>query len=121
MKFKRLPQVIVLATVGALCACNGPLPERKAHKDEAIYSATIDGAKKDNLTWKDSYDAVIAMTKKTSGAVRNEYLHQAEDILMSTGAITPIYYYTDLYMVDSNLKGFFSNPLGYKYFMYCEF
>lgn len=116
MKFKRLPQVIVLATVGTLCACNGPLPERKAHKDEAIYSATIDGAKKDNLTWKDSYDAVIAMTKKTSGAVRNEYLHQAEDILMSTGAITPIYYYTDLFMENEKMEGFYSSPLGYKFF-----
>ena len=48
-------------------------------------------------------------------------MHRAEDLLMSTGAICPLYYYTDLYMVDSNLKGFFSNPLGYKYFMYCEF
>ena len=49
MKFKRLPQVLVLASVGAIaCACNGPLPSRTAHKDEAIYSATIDGVKKDN-------------------------------------------------------------------------
>ena len=116
MKFKRLPQVIVLATVGTLCACNGPLPERAAHKDEAIYSATIDSVKKDNLTWKDSYDAVIAKTKSTSGAVRNEYLHQAEDILMSTGAIAPIYYYTDIFMEDAKMDGFYSSPLGYKFF-----
>ena len=116
MKFKRLPQVIVLATVGTLCACNGPLPERPAHKDEKIYSATIDGVKKDNLSWKDSYDAVIAMTKKTEGAVRNEYLHQAEDILMSTGAIAPIYYYTDIFMESEKMNGFFSSPLGYKFF-----
>ena len=27
--------------------------------------------------------------------------------------------YTDIYMIDSSVKGFFSNPLGYKYFMYC--
>ena len=116
MKFKRLPQVIVLATVGTLCACAGPLPERAAHKDEAIYSATIDGVKKDNLTWKDSYDAVIAKTKSTSGAVRNEYLHQAEDILMSTGAIAPIYYYTDIFMENEKMSGFYSSPLGYKFF-----
>jgi len=116
MKFKRLPQVIVLATVGTLCACNGPLPERAAHKDEAIYSATIDGVKKDNLKWADAYDAVIAKTKSTSGAVRNEYLHQAEDILMSTGAIAPIYYYTDIFMENEKMEGFFSSPLGYKFF-----
>ena len=43
----------------------------------------------------------------------------AEDLLMSTGCICPIYYYTDTYMINKEVHGFFSNPLGYKYFMYC--
>ena len=38
---------------------------------------------------------------------------------MSTGAICPLYNYTDTYMIDSSVKGFFSTPLGFKYFMYC--
>ena len=93
------------------------IPSRAAHKDEAIYSATIDGVKKDNLKWADAYDAVIAKTKSTSGDVRNEYLHQAEDILMSTGAICPIYYYTDVFMKSSKMdNGYYSSPLGYKFF-----
>ena len=50
---------------------------------------------------------------------RTRLAHAVEDLLMSTGAITPIYYYTDIYMVDSSVNGFFANPLGYKYFMYC--
>ena len=37
---------------------------------------------------------------------------------MSTGVICPLYYYTDLYMIDDSVEGFFSIPLGYKYFMY---
>jgi oligopeptide transport system substrate-binding protein len=45
-------------------------------------------------------------------------MHMAEDMLMATGCITPLYFYTDLYMIDSSVRGFFSNPLGYKYFMY---
>ena len=45
-------------------------------------------------------------------------MHKAEDMLMDTGCLTPIYYYTDLYMLSKTVKGFFSNPLGYKYFMY---
>ena len=45
-------------------------------------------------------------------------MHMAEDILMDTGCIVPLYFYTDLYMIDSSVEGFFSNPLGYKYFMY---
>ena len=46
-------------------------------------------------------------------------MHVAEDVLMSTGSIVPIYYYTDIYMCSQKLNGFFSSPLGYKYFMYC--
>ena len=46
-------------------------------------------------------------------------MHIAEDLLMSTGCICPLYFYTDTYMISKTVKGFFSNPLGYKYFMYC--
>lgn len=109
--------VCLLATVAAIASC-GPsaLPERTPHKDEAIYTATIDGVKKEGLTWKQSYDAVIAKTKVTSGDERNEYLHQAEDILMSTGAICPLYYYTDIFMKSTDMTGFYASPLGYKFF-----
>jgi len=37
---------------------------------------------------------------------------------METGAICPIYYYTDIYMKSTDLQGAFASPLGYKYFMY---
>ena len=116
MQFKRLPKVLALVAVGAISACSSPLPTRESHKNEAIYSAKIDGQVKNNLTWADAYDAVIAKTKVTSGAERNEYLHQAEDILMSTGAIAPIYYYTDIFMKSADMDGFYSSPLGYKFF-----
>lgn len=108
--------VSIVATISTLGACTKELPKRKAHKDEAIYSATIDGVKKDKLTWAQSYDAVIAKTKVTSGEERIEYLHQAEDILMSTGAICPLYYYTDIFMKDTKMTGYYSSPLGYKFF-----
>ena len=73
-------------------------------------------------TWAETYDVLISDIKScTDNDTRYALMHRAEDLLMSTGCICPLYYYTDLYMVDSNLKGFFSNPLGYKYFMYCEF
>ena len=118
MKIKRLGYAAILGTVVAIsCSCaKGSSEERKAHKDEAIYTAKIDGQTKTGLTWAQSYDAVIAKTKVTSGAERNEYLHQAEDILMETGAIAPIYYYTDIFMKDTKMTGFYSSPLGYKFF-----
>ncbi len=73
----------------------------------------------DGLTWADSYDAIIASVKaETDPAKRFELMHQAEDILMETGAICPIYYYTDIFMCSSSIQNFFSSPLGFKYFMY---
>jgi len=81
------------------------------HKDYIGYG--------DGKTWADTYDAIIATIKTTSDAKeRFALMHQAEDILMETGAICPIYYYTDIYMCSPKLKGFFSSPLGIKYFMY---
>ena len=46
-----------------------------------------------------AYDALIAEVKaETDFAAREAKMHEAEDILMATGAIVPIYYYNDLYM-----------------------
>ncbi|MBQ9414005.1 MAG: peptide ABC transporter substrate-binding protein [Clostridia bacterium] len=76
--------------------------------------------KVENGTWAETYDVLIATIKScTDKTNRYAMMHKAEDMLMATGCLTPIYYYTDLYMLSSSVKGFFSNPLGYKYFMYC--
>lgn len=47
-------------------------------------------------------------------------MHEAETLLMDTGAISPVFYYTDLFMVSPKLEGFFSSPLGYKFFMFAS-
>ena len=74
--------------------------------------------KVENGTWAETYDVLITTIKSCTDATkRYEMMHLAEDILMSTGCIVPLYFYTDLYMIDESVTGFFSNPLGYKYFM----
>ena len=76
--------------------------------------------KVENGTWAETYDVLISAIKTcTDPEARYEMMHTAEDMLMSTGCIVPLYFYTDIYMLSSNVSGFFSNPLGYKYFMYC--
>ena len=71
-------------------------------------------------TWAETYDVLIAKIKsETDNVKRYKMMHIAEDILMSTGCIVPLYYYTDVFMIDDSVDGFFCNPLGYKYFMYC--
>ena len=75
----------------------------------------------DGKTWADSYDAIIAEVKSSSDAnKRFELMHDAEDILMESGAICPIYYYTDIFMCSDKIDGFFASPLGFKYFMYAS-
>ncbi len=71
-----------------------------------------------NGTWAETYDVLISTIKGcTDNVKRYQLMHVAEDMLMDTGCITPLYYYTDLYMISKEVTGFFSSPLGYKYFM----
>jgi len=94
-----------------------------ANADVKAYSLDITDlgyeTKVENGTWAETYDVLIDDIKScTDNDTRYKLMHRAEDMLMATGCITPIYYYTDQYMLSSKVKGFFSNPLGYKYFMY---
>ncbi len=97
---------------------------RGAAADAKIYSIDLTpygyDTKVENGTWAETYDVLISAIKTcTDPEARYEMMHTAEDMLMSTGCIVPLYFYTDIYMLSSNVSGFFSNPLGYKYFMYC--
>ena len=93
------------------------------HKDLAMYDLDLTpyglDIKVEDGTWAETYDVLISTIKTTTdNELRYQLMHEAEDLLMSTGCITPIYFYTDLYMIDDSVSGFYSNPLGYKYFAY---
>ncbi|NYB75712.1 peptide ABC transporter substrate-binding protein [Sedimentibacter hydroxybenzoicus DSM 7310] len=88
---------------------------RGEHANYAGYSYKGESGK----TWAESYDKLITEVKTSKDQVqRFDLMHQAEDILMSTGAVCPIYYYTDIFMMSTKLEGAFPSPLGFKYFMY---
>ena len=95
-----------------------------AHADVAMYDLDLTDlgydVKVEDGTWAETYDVLINLVKTcTDTETRYALMHRAEDLLMSTGCIVPLYFYTDIYMISSSVDGFFSNPLGYKYFMYC--
>ncbi|MBQ3010484.1 MAG: peptide ABC transporter substrate-binding protein [Oscillospiraceae bacterium] len=97
---------------------------KDAHAELAMYNLDLTGLgfdiKVENGTWAETYDVLIATIKATTdNELRYEMMHMAEDMLMETGALTPIYYYTDPYMISNDVEGFFTNPLGYKYFSGC--
>jgi oligopeptide transport system substrate-binding protein len=99
---------------------------RGENRNAAIYSLDLRKFGYDIFvergTWSDTYDRLIEAIKDCSDReARYGMMHLAEDMLMETGCITPLYFYTDLYLLDSSVAGFFSNPLGYKYFMYTSY
>lgn len=94
------------------------------HAELAMYDLDLTAygydIKVEDGTWAETYDVLISTIKScTDTETRYALMHIAEDILMETGCICPLYFYTDIYMIDDSIEGFFSNPLGYKYFMYC--
>lgn len=65
----------------------------------------------------DEYNNLIASIKsETDLTKRVALMHQAEDMLMETWAVVPLYYYNDPYMQKSNVEGVYTNSFGYKYF-----
>ena len=117
-----------LVFVLALFGCSKPTSESAKDVDNStatVYSmdlSDIAGYETfvvTNGTWAQTYDIIIGLSRVETDIVKRTALyHAAEDLLMSTGAVVPIYYYTDIYMMDANLEGFFSSPTGTKFFKY---
>ena len=69
----------------------------------------------------EAYDELISEIKTTTDFKEREALmHEAEDMLMDTGAIVPIYFYNDVYIQKEAVTGIYSNAYGFKYFMFAE-
>ena len=100
--------VLSVASVGAI-----------AYADDA--ADLVSDAFIDPLTEWSQYDELIAQIKaETDFAKRTELMHQAEDILMATNCVIPIYYYNDIYLQKDYVSGIYSNPFATKFFMYTK-
>ncbi len=73
-----------------------------------------------SLSWEE-YDTLISNARaETDATVREAYLHEAEDMLMDTGCISPLYYQSDIYLMSEGVTGVYSSSIGSKYFMYAN-
>ena len=64
-------------------------------------------------TWAECYDALVTAIKlETDAAKRAEMCAEAERILMATGAVAPLYYYTNPVMVKPNVQNLAVLPTG---------
>jgi len=68
------------------------------------------------------YDKLIKLVKSTDdNKVRMPALHKAEDILLKQDwAVAPILYRTRSMLINPNVKGYYSSPYGFDYFMYAS-
>ena len=68
--------------------------------------------------WTEYTDLIAQIKTETDAEKRVALMHQAEDILMATGAVIPIYYYNDLYLQKTDVEGIYSNLFGFKFFQF---
>ena len=58
-----------------------------------------------NQTWADAYDSIVTAIKaETDATKRAELAAKAEKVLMATGGVAPIFYYTQPQMLKPNVK-----------------
>jgi oligopeptide transport system substrate-binding protein len=100
-----------IARNGWLCDYNDPI---------SMLDMWVTGGGNNDAQWSNAeYDALIAEVKTTTDpAKRFELMHKAEDIIFEESMLCPIYYYVDIFLISDTIDGFWSSPLGYKYFMY---
>ena len=115
---KTISMLLALAMV--LTLCMGGLTAFA--DDEAPDAAElVSDAFLDPMTDWAEYDALIAEIKaETDFAKRTEMMHEAEDILMATNCVIPIYYYNDIYLQKDYVSGIYSNAFATKFFMYSK-
>ena len=92
---------ILLALLLAVCPA---LAEDSAEADWSVYDALVDSIK-----------------AESDPAAREALMHEAEAMLMDTGAVVPITYYTDPYMMKTGVEGVYGTIEGFKYFMYATY
>ena len=67
----------------------------------------------------DEYNSLInQIYSETDMKARKALMHKAEDLLMDTGAVVPLYFYNDIYMLNKDCTGLYANLFGFKYFAY---
>lgn len=100
-----------IARNGWLCDYNDPI---------SMLDMWVTGGGNNDAQWSNAeYDKLIAQVKASSDRKeRFKIMHQAEDIIFKESMLAPIYYYVDVFLLNTKVEGFWSSPLGFKYFMY---
>ena len=106
MKKRVLAMLLASAMVaGSLAGCGGSSDKPEASTEDGKETAEEGSAAPE---WE-AYDELIANIKKETDLVKREaMMHEAEDMLMDTWAVVPLYYYNDVYMQSTDVEGIYA-------------
>lgn len=113
MKKKVVALVLSLAMVSSLVACGGGSSNTNTNTDKE----TTEGSAPE---WKDYDERIAQIRKETDLAKREALMHEAEDELMDTWAVVPLYYYNDVYLQKTDVENIYANLFGFKYFGFAK-
>lgn len=109
----------------SLWTTNSPLNDcqlgRGQHAEARIYKVDLSGAGQESVIegarWAESYDRLIAMIGQEGDKQRRSaMLHKAEDILMGTGALMPIWYPANAYVARDSIYGVEAFPFNWMFY-----
>ena len=105
----------VAAMALGMTAC-GSKSEGKISTNDTSANGTSHTAVSAGVDWTGYDELVDSIRTEADLAKRAEMMHQAEDMLMDTWCVIPLYYYNDQYMLKDYVTGVYSTVEGMKYF-----
>lgn len=115
MKKRLVALTLVAAMALGMTAC-GSKSEGKISTNDTSANGTSHTAVSAGVDWTGYDELVESIRTETDLAKRAEMMHQAEDMLMDTWCVIPLYYYNDQYMLKDYVTGVYSTVEGMKYF-----
>ncbi len=104
MKKRLVALTLVAAMALGMTAC-GSKSEGKISTNDTSANGTSHTAVSAGVDWTGYDELVDSIRTEADLAKRAEMMHQAEDMLMDTWCVIPLYYYNDQYMLKDYVTG----------------
>ena len=118
MKKRLVALTLVAAMALGMTAC-GSKSEGKISTNDTSANGTSHTAVSAGVDWTGYDELVDSIRTEADLAKRAEMMHQAEDMLMDTWCVIPLYYYNDQYMLKDYHRRIL-NSRGYEILLQCK-